>query len=78
MKYIPKVVCFISFIVSSSLFWLYWKRRQFPYNLEGRYFDEETATVYHQQVVEVSLFLAIIFTFISGILLRAVLKGRKQ
>lgn len=50
---------------------LWFERRGLPYNAEGRYFDESTATVLHEQSVAVFAVLAVSLLML-GILLLAV------
>lgn len=53
----------ILFVFSSSVFaasaWLWWQRRNIPYNDEGRYFDG--LVVYEEQGAFTDLLLALIF-----------------
>jgi hypothetical protein len=48
------IICTLVFIKQ------YYKRKNFPYNEEGVYFDQKTLIVYHQQTVEILVILSIV------------------
>ena len=52
----------LSFVASA---WLWWQRRNLPYNEEGRYFDG--LVVYEEQSASAYLVLAVIF-FLTSLL----------
>ena len=44
---------------------LWFERRGLPYNAQGRYFDENTATVLHEQSVAVFAVLAVLLLLLG-------------
>jgi DNA-binding transcriptional regulator of glucitol operon len=64
-----RMLSIILFVFSSLGFvasaWLWWRRRNLPYNEEGRYFDG--LVVYEEQGVSAYLVLAVIF-FLTSLL----------
>jgi hypothetical protein len=56
---------FVSFLLCVLLIlsgWMWYERASFPYNEEGRYFDEANMIVYHQQGEELwrLLFMSVV------------------
>jgi hypothetical protein len=59
MKLIVPFLLFVALITSG---WMWFESASYPYNEEGRYFDEANMIVYHQQVEELwrLLFIAVV------------------
>ena len=74
MKQLIKILTIASAVVTFIFIWLYLNLTKLPYDIEGRYFDEEEAIVYHEQTKELyGLFV------LAGLLLTGILTftGRK-
>jgi CelD/BcsL family acetyltransferase involved in cellulose biosynthesis len=65
------IAAILAWAAAGASAWLWFDRRGLPYNAQGRYFDESTATVLHEQTVTVLAVLAVSL-FLLGVLLLAV------
>ena len=73
-----KTVLLIFTAILTILFSLIYKDRlNLEYNEEGRFFDENTATVYHQQAVSVYGLIALFFFILTLIFIKRIFKNCK-
>ena len=71
IKFIQAVILVPLLIGTFGIGWVFIKRIRLPYNSEGRYFDEGSGVVYHQQAVVVyGLLSIIVLAIIVGVVYR--------
>ena len=68
MKQLIKILTIASAVVTFIFIWLYLNLTKLPYDIEGRYFDEEEAIVYHEQTKELYGLLVLAGLLLTGIL----------
>lgn len=63
------IAAIVSFAAAGVSAFIWFERRALPYNSEGRFFDESTATVLHEQSVSVFAILAASLLLVGLVLL---------
>ncbi|KPF63055.1 hypothetical protein [Porphyrobacter sp. AAP60] len=62
------IAAIVAWAAAGASAFIWFERRGLPYNAQGRYFDESTATVLHEQSVTVLAVLAVSLFLLGGLL----------